>query len=116
MVKPNEVHEQIGAGIFFHNRIIKRWIKITDFDVVSKEMNKFSREEKEMALKDLSMYTENIFIIYDNKSMSDRDMFNIYVYDGKNYPRSCYQRCKRYVHQRALISTGSIATVMLDQF
>ena len=51
MVKPDELHEQIGGRIFFHDRIIERWIKITDFDVVSKEMNKFSGEEKEMALK-----------------------------------------------------------------
>ena len=36
-----------------------------------------------MTLKDLSTYMENIFIIYDNESTSDRDMFNIYVFDGK---------------------------------
>ena len=90
MVKPDELHEQIGAGIFFHDRIIERWIKITDFDVVSKEMNKFSREEKEMALKDLSTYTENIFIIYNNESTSDGDMFNIYVYDG-NFLRLSFE-------------------------
>ena len=90
MVKPDELHEQIGARIFFHDRIIERWIQITDFDVISKEMNKFSREEIEMALKDLSVYMENIFIIYDNETMSDRDMFNIYVYDG-NFLRPSFE-------------------------
>ena len=53
-------------------------------------MNKFSREEKEMALKDLSTYIENIFIIYDNESTSDGDMFNIYIYDG-NFLRPSFE-------------------------
>ena len=53
-------------------------------------MNKFNREGKEMALKDLSTYTENIFIVYDNESTSDGDMFNIYVYDG-NFLRPSFE-------------------------
>ena len=62
-VKSDKLHEQIGSRIFFHNGIIERWIKITDFDVVSKAMNKFTREEKQMASKDLSTYTENVFMM-----------------------------------------------------
>ena len=109
MVKPNELHEQIGARIFFHDRIIERWIKITDFDVVSKEMNKFSRQEKEMALKDLSTYMENIFIIYDNESRSNRDMFNIYVYDG-NFLRPSFEIQLEELSKKLLPKVYAICT------
>ena len=82
LVKSDELHEQIGSRIFFHDQIIESWIKVTDFNVVSKEMNGFTSEEKDITLKDLSTHNENIFIIYNNNYTNDGLTFNIYVYDG----------------------------------
>ena len=109
MVKSDELHEQIGSRIFFHDRIIERWIKITDFGVVSKAMNKFIREEKEIALKDPSTYTENIFIIYNNESMSDGDLFNIYGYNG-NFLKPSFELQLEELSKRLLSKVYVIRT------
>ena len=72
-------------------------------------MNKFTREEKEMAGKDLSTYTENIFIIYDNESMSDGDVFNIYVYDG-NFLRPSFEFQLEELSKKLLPKVYAICT------
>ena len=72
-------------------------------------MNKFIREEKEIALKDLSTYTENIFIIYDNKSTSDGDLFNIYVYNG-NFLKPSFKLQLEELSKRLLSKVYAIHT------
>ena len=58
------VQSFIGTHIFFYNRSIERWLRMSDFDVVSKSMEHLSSEAPLDTIRDLYSYLENVFVIY----------------------------------------------------
>ena len=56
-----DIHEHVGSSVFFHDRLLERWMCDIDLDVVSESFSKKSSNAKEC--KDF--VKRNIFIIFD---------------------------------------------------
>ena len=82
-VLDKDIHEHIGQRIFFHDRLIERWIRDIDLDVVS---DNFSTMNSLLHASHCKQYIkQNIFIVYDNitwKYENGEERMVVYVYDG----------------------------------
>ena len=79
-----EVHEQFGNRVFFHDRLIERWMCDIDIDVVSEL---FSTKGPSLSyIKECKYFVKkNIFLIFYNvrwRHGMGEDKLLIYVYDG----------------------------------
>ena len=68
----SELHNIIGTKIFFHDRIIERWRRLIELDVILVKLEGFRDCERPSTIENLRSYTENIFIIFDMEFTLDR--------------------------------------------
>ena len=76
-----DIHEHIGSRVFFHDRLLERWMCDIDLDVVSECFSKKSSNAKEC--KDF--VKRNIFIIFDKITWeleNGEERLVVYIYSG----------------------------------
>ena len=102
-----EVHEQFGNCVFFHDRLIERWMCYIYIDVVSES---FSMKGPSLSyVKECKYFIKkNIFLIFDNvrwRHGMGEDKLLIYIYDG-DYFHSSFRReltCLSNHHEKTTI-------------
>ena len=102
-----EVHEQFGNHVFFHDRLIERWMCDIDIGVVSES---FSMKGPSLScIKECKYFVnKNIFLIFDNvrwRHGMGEDKLLIYVYDG-DYFHSSFKKeltCLSDHHEKTTI-------------
>ena len=72
------IHKEIGACIFFHDRLIERWRKEVEFDVVTK---RFENAPLKTMADEAAKRRRETFIIVDKIHVIDETCLNIFVYD-----------------------------------
>ena len=84
------VQELIANHIFFHNRLLERWLAMCSYEVVAKDVSFESTVDKLSA--EVSKMLDNVFIIFDEEvTGDDQKHLNIYVYDG-NFIRDSFEK------------------------
>ena len=76
-----DIHKHIGSRVYFHDRLLERWMCDIDLDMVSESFSKKSSNAKEC--KDF--VKRNIFIIFDKITMeleNGEKRLVVYIYDG----------------------------------
>ena len=77
------IHEQIGIHIFFHDRVIERWKREIEFDIVSGSFNDY--QSKTAAKEVIRHKKDNLFVIFDDITWNCEDKacrLHVYVYDA----------------------------------
>ena len=76
-----DIHEHIGSRVFFHDRLLERWMCDINLDVVSESFSKKSSNAKEC--KDF--VKRNIFITFDKITWeleNGEERLMVYIHDG----------------------------------
>ena len=86
------IHEFIGNHIFFHDRLLERWLKLCSYEIVSSDIGFDLSSDNAMRTEEVLNTLDNVFIIFDEEVTNGNEKhFNIYVYDG-NFLRESFEK------------------------
>ena len=91
----SSIHSVIGSNVFFHDRLIERWLRMCTFEVIANDnassLNDLQSDGRTNIQEALNA-EENVYIIFDNEvcDMNEPCNLNVYIYDG-NFLRDSFK-------------------------
>ena len=77
------VQEFISNHVFFHDRLLERWLNLCSYEIVSRDIGFELSSNNAMHAEAVIKTLDNVFIIFDNEVTNENEKhFNIYVYNG----------------------------------
>ena len=84
-----DFHDFVANNVFFHDRLIERWMCEIDADVVFHEFS--TKASPGDSLESKKFKKENVFILFDRVSQLSTNVKTVYVLDG-DYLRPTFKK------------------------
>ena len=88
------IHSVIGSNVFFHDRLIERWLRMCTFEVIANDNSSLSdlQSDGRTSIQEALNAEENVYIIFDNEvcDVNEPHNFNVYVYNS-NFFRDSFE-------------------------